>query len=351
MRDLTYEIAATWLALGLDPAKSMLYQQSDVPQVFELTWILSCVTPKGLLNRAHAYKAVVDDNEAAGRTTDDGVSMGLYNYPVLMAADILIVDANVVPVGSDQKQHVEITRDIAESFNRTFGETFVVPEAHIEEDVATIVGLDGRKMSASYGNMIPLFIDPKAQRKLVMKIVTDSRPPEEPKDPSSDNVFQIFEHIGSAEQVAVMRDRYTSGGIGYGEVKKMLADALDERFSQARATFDELMADRSRIDKILADGAARVRPIAEATLGRVKNAGVDVAHGGVVVRAGLRRYRGEDDGAAGDDAVLVDRAVGQFDAHHAAVGQPADPAGADIGAAGDHQPAGAIGHLGRQRTA
>lgn len=272
MRDLSYEIAATYLALGLDPERSVLYRQSDVPETFELTWILSCVTPKGLLNRAHAYKAIVDENEAAGRTTDDGVSMGLYNYPVLMAADILIVDANVVPVGADQKQHVEITRDVAETFNRTFGEALVVPEPHISEDVATIAGLDGRKMSASYGNTIPVFMDPKAQRKLVMKIVTDSRAPEDPKDPQTDNLFQIFVHFGSAEDVETVRKRYLEGGIGYGEVKAMLADALESTFGAARERFEELMADRAQIDAILSDGASRVRPVASATLRRVKDA-------------------------------------------------------------------------------
>jgi tryptophanyl-tRNA synthetase len=270
MTDLNYEIAATWLALGLDPPKTVIYRQSDLPQVFELAWILSCVTPKGLLNRAHAYKAIVDENQAAGRTVDDGVSMGLYNYPVLMAADILIVNADLVPVGADQKQHIEITRDIAEVFNRTFGEVLTIPEEHIEEDVATIVGLDGRKMSASKGNTIPVFAEPKAQRKLVMKIVTDSRPPEEPKDPETDSLFQIFQHVGTPTDVAEVRKRYESGGIGYGEVKTLLADALDVLLAEPRERFNELMADRSRIDEILADGAARVRPIADEVLARVR---------------------------------------------------------------------------------
>ncbi len=272
MRDLTYEIAATWLALGLDPETTVLYRQSDVPHVFELGWILSCVTPKGLLNRAHAYKAITDENESTGRTTDEGVSMGLYNYPVLMAADILIVDAQVVPVGADQKQHIEVTRDIAETFNRTFGETLVIPEPHIEEDVATIAGLDGRKMSASYGNTIPVFAEPEAQRKLVMRIVTDSRPPDEPKDPESDNLFQIFQHVAEPEQIAEVRKRYESGGIGYGEVKGMLADALDATLAEPRERFNELMSDRKKIDAILSDGASRVEPIARATLDRVKKA-------------------------------------------------------------------------------
>jgi tryptophanyl-tRNA synthetase len=272
MRELTYEIAASFLALGLDPQSSVIYRQSDIPEVFELAWILSCVTPKGLLNRAHAYKAIVDDNEASGRPADDGVSMGLFNYPVLMAADILIVDANAVPVGADQKQHLEVTRDIAESFNRTFGEVLVLPEARIEGDVATVPGLDGRKMSASYGNTIPVFADPDEQRKLVMKIVTDSRPPDEPKDPDKDNLFQIYKHIGSPDDVELVRDRYLKGGIGYGEVKQLLAGALEERFAEPRAHYQELMADRSRIESVLADGARRARDITTQVLGRVRKA-------------------------------------------------------------------------------
>jgi tryptophanyl-tRNA synthetase len=272
MREQTYEHAATWLALGLDPDNVVLYKQSDVPEVFELAWILSCVTPKGLLNRAHAYKAAVDRNEAAGRTPDDGVSIGLYDYPVLMAADILVVDAHVVPVGADQKQHVEIARDMAEAFNRTFGEVLVLPEPLIDESVAEIAGLDGRKMSASYNNVIPLFKDPAEQRKLVMRIVTDSRRPEEPKDPSTDNLFHIFEHFGAAADVQDVRRRYTEGGIGYGEVKEMLASALEDRFAEPLDRYTALMADRSRIDSILAAGAERARGVASATLGRVRRA-------------------------------------------------------------------------------
>jgi tryptophanyl-tRNA synthetase len=272
MHQLTQEIAATWLALGLDPQRAILYRQSNVPEVFELAWILSCVTPKGLLNRAHAYKAVVDENKASGRTIDDGVSLGLYNYPVLMAADILIVDADVVPVGADQKQHLEITRDIAEAFNRTFGQTLKLPDPVIAEEVATVVGLDGRKMSASYGNTIPVFADAAEQRKLVKKIVTDSRSPEEPKEPDTDALFQIFVHFGSSDQVADVRKRYERGGIGYGEVKEMLADAMEGTFEARRKRFNELMANRSEIDAILEAGAEQAKVAARATLDRVKRA-------------------------------------------------------------------------------
>jgi tryptophanyl-tRNA synthetase len=269
MRELSYQAGATWIALGLDPSKEVLYRQSDVTHVFELAWILSCVTPKGLLNRAHAYKAAQDENEAAGRTPDDGVSMGLYNYPVLMAADILIVDANVVPVGEDQKQHVEIARDIAETFNKTFGEILVVPEPLTFPIVA---GPDGRKMSKSYGNVVPIFADATVLRKHVMRIVTDSRPPEEPKDPESDNLFKTFRVFGSPEDVEGVRKRYLEGGIGYGEVKGLLADALERTFVEPRERYEELMANRTKIDGILEQGAERVRPVAEATLTRVKRA-------------------------------------------------------------------------------
>lgn len=269
MRELSYQATATWLALGLDPEHEVIYRQSDLTEVFELAWILSCVTPKGLLNRAHAYKAAIDENESAGRTPDDSVSMGLYNYPVLMAADIIIVDANIVPVGEDQKQHVEIARDIAEAFNRAYGEVLVVPEPLT---FAIVDGPDGRKMSKSYGNVIPIFADAKAQKKLVMRIVTDSRSPEEPKDPDADNLFLTFERFGSAADVEDVRRRYAEGGIGYGEVKEKLASALEESFGPARERYNELMADRSKIDQILEQGAERVRPVADATLGRVKRA-------------------------------------------------------------------------------
>lgn len=272
MRRLSYEVAAVWLALGLDPDRAVLYRQSDIPEVLELTWILSCVTPKGLLNRAHAYKDAVDENERAGRTPDDGVSMGLFNYPVLMAADILIVDAHVVPVGGDQKQHLEMARDIAESFNRTFGDVLVLPEPLIAEDVATITGLDGRKMSKSYGNVIPIFAPPEDQRNLVMRIVTDSRRPEEPKDPGTDNLFSIYEHFAPAERVEAMRRRYLEGGVAYAEVKAELADLIAEHFAEPRARYEALMADTGRIDGILASGARRVRDVAGATLERVRRA-------------------------------------------------------------------------------
>jgi tryptophanyl-tRNA synthetase len=272
LREQTYEIAAVMLALGLDPERVVFYRQSDVPETFELAWILSCVTPKGLLNRAHAYKDVVRENEAAGRPADEGVSLGLFAYPVLMAADILIVDAHVVPVGSDQKQHVEMARDIAEAFNRTYGDVLTLPEPLIDPSVATITGTDGRKMSKSYGNVVPIFASDDELRKLVMRIVTDSRRPEEPKDPAGDNVFRIYEHVADPEQVEAMRRRYTEGGVGYAEVKAELATLLQERFGAPRARYEALMANREEIDRVLGEGARRARLVAENVLSRVRRA-------------------------------------------------------------------------------
>ncbi|HYZ94039.1 MAG TPA: tryptophan--tRNA ligase [Actinomycetota bacterium] len=272
LRDQTYEIAAVMLALGLDPERVVLYRQSDIREVFELAWILSSVTPKGLLNRAHAYKDAVAENEAAGRPADDGVSMGLFSYPVLMAADILIVDANVVPVGSDQRQHVEMARDMAEAFNRAYGEVFVLPEPLIDDSVATITGLDGRKMSKSYGNVIPIFGSPAEQRKLVKRIVTDSRPPEEPKDPETDNLFQIYASVAPPERVEAMRERYIAGGLGYGEVKEELAGILEDVFAAPRDRYDALMSDRTRIEEVLADGARRARQVTNAVTSRARKA-------------------------------------------------------------------------------
>jgi tryptophanyl-tRNA synthetase len=267
-----YDLAATWLACGLDPQKVVFYRQSDVPEIFELTWIISTVTPKGLLNRAHAYKAAVDVNESAGNLPDDGVTMGLYNYPVLMAADILIADANFVPVGQDQRQHIEITRDIAVSFNAIFGETLVPPDALIRDEVATITGLDGRKMSKSYGNVLPLMADSKELRKAVMKIVTDSRAPEEPKDPDADNVYSIYKHFATPERLAEVRDLYLNGGLAYGKIKQELFETLDVRFADARARYNNLMADPTQIDAILADGAERMHITAQRVLTKVRAA-------------------------------------------------------------------------------
>jgi tryptophanyl-tRNA synthetase len=272
LRSLTRELAATWLALGLDTDRGLLYRQSDVPEIFEITWILSCFAPKGLLNRAHAYKASVDANEEAGRPPDDGVNMGLFNYPVLMAADILSFDADVVPVGLDQKQHVEIARDIADAINTAYGEVLRVPEPLIDPDVQTIPGTDGRKMSKSYDNTLPLFDDPKRLTKQVKRIVTDSRRPEEPKDPDADTLFLIYRAVAPAEDVAVLRERYLAGGVGYGEVKEDLAARLVAEFAEPRERYAALVEDGALLDGILAEGAERARELAAPVLARLRRA-------------------------------------------------------------------------------
>lgn len=272
VRDLTYEAAATWLALGLDPEKTVLYRQSDLPEICELTWILSCVTPKGLFNRAHAYKAAVEENLERQRDPDAGINMGLYNYPVLMAADILFPGAHLVPVGLDQKQHIEIADDIATAFNAAYGPILTVPLEIIDERVMTIPGLDGRKMSKSYDNVIPILASSALLRKAVMRIKTDSRPPEQPKDPETDSIFQLFRLVASEEAVASMRSRYLAGGLGYGQAKTQLFETLDAMFSPARERYEEILADRPLIDRVLAEGAERVRAMGGPILARVREA-------------------------------------------------------------------------------
>lgn len=210
-RNLSHGIAATWLALGLDPERVVFYRQSDVPEIFELHWILSCLTSKGLMNRAHAYKAIHEQNIQAGVDADTGVNMGLYTYPVLMAADILLFQSDKVPVGKDQIQHVEIARDIAEGFNRIYGDTFKLPDYRVDENTSVIPGLDGRKMSKSYNNTIPLFETPEKLKKLISKIKTDSTPPQEPKDPDTSNIFLLYKEFAAPAQVQDFRKQYLSG--------------------------------------------------------------------------------------------------------------------------------------------
>lgn len=276
LKYLTYEVAATWLALGLDPNEVIFFRQSDVPEVMELTWVLSCFTAKGLLNRAHAYKAAVDENVAAGRAPDEGISAGLYNYPVLMAADILLYGSHYVPVGLDQKQHIEIARDIAAAFNSTYGDILVLPEGVIREEVMTIPGLDGRKMSKSYDNVIPIFAAPNTMRKSVMRIVTDSRRPEEPKDPEQDNVFNIYRHFVPEEEAERMRQRYIRGGLAYSEIKQGLFELLEDNFSQAREKYEDLMKDWGYLDRVLLEGAEKARDIGKPMMEKVRKAvGVD----------------------------------------------------------------------------
>jgi tryptophanyl-tRNA synthetase len=260
----------------LDPNEVIFFRQSDVPEVMELTWVLSCFTAKGLLNRAHAYKAAVDENVAAGRAPDEGISAGLYNYPVLMAADILLYGSHYVPVGLDQKQHIEIARDIAAAFNSTYGDILVLPEGVIREEVMTIPGLDGRKMSKSYDNVIPIFAAPNMMRKSVMRIVTDSRRPEEPKDPEQDNVFNIYRHFVPEEEAERMRQRYSQGGLAYSEIKQGLFELLEDNFSQAREKYEDLMKDWGYLDRVLLEGAEKARDIGKPMMEKVRKAvGVD----------------------------------------------------------------------------
>lgn len=268
----TIEAVAVLLALGFDPARDHLYKQSDIPEVFELSIILACLTPKGLLNRGHAYKSAVDENRSVGRPDDSGVSAGLFNYPVLMAADILIFEADFVPVGQDNRQHIEIARDVAQRLNREYELSITVPEAVIREDVAIITGLDGRHMSKSYSNVIPIFTGQAELKSLVMRIITDSKRPEDPKDPDSCNVFALFRHFGQPAEVGEIRRRYVEGGVGYAEVKERLVHALETTFGEARERFNDLMSAPSAIKEMLEEGAARIRAPAAETLSRVREA-------------------------------------------------------------------------------
>jgi tryptophanyl-tRNA synthetase len=276
LQHLIYEVAAGWLALGLDPENSVFFRQSDIPEIPECAWMLSCLTSKGLMNRAHAYKASVDKNLEAERDPDDGINMGLFNYPVLMAADILLYGSDVVPVGPDQKQHIEITRDIAENFNRTYGKTLKLPDGLYTKDLVDVPGIDGRKMSKSYGNTIPIFADEKTMRKQVMRIVTDSRTPEEPKNPDGDNLFQIFQLFATPERAEQVRRHYLAGGLGYGTLKQELSETILAYFGDARKKFNDYMQDTSTLDAILARGAVKARDIAIPVLKRMRKAvGID----------------------------------------------------------------------------
>ena len=255
----TLEIAASWLACGLDPDKVFFYRQSDIPEIPELTWLLTCVTGKGLLNRAHAYKAAVDQNTASNEDQDAGINAGLYMYPVLMAADILMFKAHDVPVGRDQVQHIEIARDIAQRFNHIYGgEYFVLPEASIEENVATLPGTDGRKMSKSYNNTIPLWLSAKDLRKAILGIVTDSRAPGEAKDPETSNIFAIYQAFASADETAAMR-RAFADGIAWGEAKQKLFERVDAELAPARARYEKLIAQPQEIEDLLHAGARKAR--------------------------------------------------------------------------------------------
>lgn len=262
MKELIFEVALSYLALGLDPNKTMFYRQSDIPEIFELSLILDCVCPKGFMNRAHAYKAVVDKNLTEGREADDGVNMGLFNYPVLMAADILMFNVDCVPVGKDQVQHIEYTRDLAIKFNNIFGKTFKIPEPYLKEDVATLPGLDGRKMSKSYGNTIPLFEPDNRIKKIINSIKTDCKGASEPKDTEGNLIYMIYKELATPEQTAEFADKFAQG-ISYGEAKSELYQKFIEFFGPCREKYNELKQHPDDVFDILKEGAAKVRPIAQ----------------------------------------------------------------------------------------
>ena len=270
-------VAAGWLAAGLDSEKVFLYRQSAIPEVFELTIMLMAFTSKGLMNRAHAYKAAIQENAEHGNDSDAGVNMGLFTYPVLMAADIILFDSDVVPVGKDQVQHIEMAQDIAQSVNANYRkEILKVPQAVVQDAVAVIPGLDGRKMSKSYNNVIPLFAPEKALRKTIMRIVTNSQAVEEPKDPDSSQIYLLYKLFASPGEQAALASRYRSGGMGWGEAKEELFRVVNRELTPIRERFEAIMADIPALDKTLAQGAEKARDIAAATVRRFrKAAGID----------------------------------------------------------------------------
>jgi tryptophanyl-tRNA synthetase len=281
----TLEIAATWLACGLDPERVTFYRQSDIREIPELTWFLTCVTGKGVLNRAHAYKAAMDKNLAKGEDPDADVNAGLFMYPVLMAADILMFNAHKVPVGRDQVQHIEMARDMAQSFNHLYGEHFTLPEAEIDDAVATLPGLDGRKMSKSYDNTIPLFT-PRAQlQKLIAGIVTDSRAPGEPKDTEGSALFQIYQAFADDAETQALRKAYAEG-IGWGDAKQILFERIDREVAPMRAHYEALLNDPAQIEKILRAGADKARQLSHPFMEGLRHA------------VGLRNLSARDEGAA-----------------------------------------------------
>ena len=301
----TLEIAASWLAAGLDPERVTFYRQSDIPEIPELYWMLACVTGKGLLNRAHAYKAAQDANVANARESDDGVTAGLFMYPVLMAADILMFNAHKVPVGRDQVQHIEMARDMASSFNHLYGEHFTLPEAVIDEQVATLPGLDGRKMSKSYDNTIPLFAPREQLRKLILGIVTDSRAPGEPKEVEGSALFQLYQAFASAQETEALRQAYADG-IAWGDAKQLLFERIDREIAPLRARYDELMAQPGHVEAALQQGAERARtlvtPLMQAvrsavglrSLARHASSAPAQAKTGKVQRPSFKQYREKD---------------------------------------------------------
>jgi tryptophanyl-tRNA synthetase len=272
VRQSSLEIAATWLALGLDTSNAVFYRQSDVPEIMELTWLLTCVTSKGLMNRAHAYKGAVAENEQSGENDPDkGITMGLFSYPILMAADILMFNANKVPVGKDQIQHIEMARDIAGRFNHIYGEHFVLPEAVLDENGAILSGLDGRKMSKSYNNTIPLFEPEKKLRKLINKIKTNSLEPGEPKDPNGCTLFSIYQAFATKAELETVRQRYAEG-IAWGEMKQTLFEYINEHIAPARERYEALLQAPEHIESQLQEGAEKARAVATPFIKELRSA-------------------------------------------------------------------------------
>ncbi|QRF56528.1 tryptophan--tRNA ligase [Variovorax paradoxus] len=301
----TLEIAASWLACGLDPERVTFYRQSDIPEIPELTWFLTCVTGKGVLNRAHAYKAQVDKNAAKGEDADADVTAGLFMYPVLMGADILMFNAHKVPVGRDQVQHIEMARDMAQRFNHLYGDHFTLPDAEIDEAVATLPGLDGRKMSKSYNNTIPLFT-PRAQlQKQIASIVTDSRAPGEPKETEGSALFQIYQAFASADETEALRKSYAEG-IAWGDAKQVLFERIDREVAPLRERYEALMADPAQIERTLLIGADKARALSRPFVTRLRHAvglrnladagdGAKARKGGKGAgKAGFKQYRERD---------------------------------------------------------
>ena len=270
LKQHTYEIAALLLAAGLNLDNAILFRQSDINEIYQLSNFLMNITPKGLMNRAHSYKAMVEKNTESGVDVDSGVNMGLYTYPVLMAADILLYNSDIVPVGKDQKQHVEFARDIAGYFNNTYGETFKLPEPVIGEDVGLIPGLDGRKMSKSYDNTIPLFAPSNELKKKIMRIITDSKTPEEPKNPDESTIFQLYKSFATETEIEEFRQMFLKGGMGYGTAKTILFEKIDSVLSAPRAEYERLLNNKQEIDAILKSGAERASAIASRVIAKVR---------------------------------------------------------------------------------
>jgi tryptophanyl-tRNA synthetase len=299
----TLEIAASWLAAGLDPERVTFYRQSDIPEIPELTWFLTCVTGKGVLNRAHAYKAAVDKNTAAAQDPDMDVNAGLFMYPVLMGADILMFNAHKVPVGRDQIQHIEMARDMAHSFNHRYGEHFVPPQAEIEESVATLPGLDGRKMSKSYDNTIPLFSSREQLKKLIASIKTDSRAPGEAKDTEGSALFQIYQAFASEEETAALRQAYAEG-IAWGDAKNVLFERIDREIAPMREAYEALINNPAKVEAILQAGAAKARAQATPFMATLRqavglrhmgdNAAATTAKASKAATAAFKQYREAD---------------------------------------------------------